>query len=430
METLVKDIRYGVRGLLKRPVFTAIAVLTLALGIGANTAIFSVVQAVLLRPLPFPEQERLVVGWKQDAAIHNPFVELSVAEIKDWQAQSQSFTELAAMPTTIYGYGYVLTGHGEPLQLESAKVTGRFFSILGAHAALGRVFDESDDRVNGASVVVLSDRLWRDRFNADPHIIGQTITLNRAGFTVLGVMPASFAFPRGVDLWAPLQASMSERTVTNRGAVFLQTIGRLKPGVTLHQAEAELNTIIGRLARQYPETQASNQRVVLTPLADHLFGDTKPALWALFASTGLLLLIAAANIANLLLARATTRSKEFAVRAALGASRLRIVRQLLSESAVLAVCGSAFGVLLAYWLVELLIVVAPADIPRLEDVRISSAALLVSLCSTLVTIAVFGLLPALSVSRFNLNETLSEGSAKLTGARTSKRLRGALGCPR
>jgi putative ABC transport system permease protein len=426
MDTLFNDIHYGLRGLLKRPGFTAIAVLTLALGIGANTAIFSVVQAVLLRPLPFPEPERIVVAWKQDATIHNPFVELSVAEIKDWQAQSQSFTDLAAMPTTIYGYGYVLTGRGEPLQLESAKVTGRYFSILGARAALGRTFDETDDRVNGAKVVVLSDQLWRDRLNADPGIIGQTITLNRTAFTVLGVMPASFSFPKGVDLWVPLLTAMPQSAIDNRGGTFLQTIGRLKPGVTLAQAEAELNTIIARLAQQYPETEAGHQRVVLTPVADHLFGNAKPALWALFAATGLLLLIAAANIANLLLARGTTRSREFALRAALGASRFRIVRQLLGESVVLAVGGFALGLLLAYWLVDLLVALAPTDIPRLEDVSVSGAALLVSLGSTLVTILIFGLLPALAVSRFNLNETLSEGSAKLTGSGNSKRLRSAL----
>ncbi|HEV8366340.1 MAG TPA: ABC transporter permease [Pyrinomonadaceae bacterium] len=426
MDSLLKDLRYGIRGLLKQPGFSAIAVLTLALGIGANTAIFSVVQSVLLRPLPFPDQDRVVVGWKQDSNIHNPFIELSVAEIKDWRTQSQSFTDLAAMPTTIYGYGYVLTGRGEPLQLESAKVTGSFFSILGGRAALGRVFDESDDRVNGPNVVVLSDQLWRDRFSGDPRVIGQTITLNNAGFTVLGVMPPSFTFPKGIDVWIPLLAAVPPESIQDRGANYLQTIGRLKPGITLAQAEAEVNTIIARLARQYPETQATNHRVVLTPIATHLFGNAKPALWALFAATGLLLLIAAANIANLLLARATRRSREFAIRTALGASRFRIICQLLSESAVLAVGGSVFGLLVAYWLVDLLVAIAPADLPRLEEVRLSGAAMLVALCGMLVTLAVFGLLPALSVSRFNLNETLSVTSNKLMGAHSSRRLRGIL----
>ena len=426
METLWQDLRYGIRGLFKRPGFAAVVILTLALGVGANTAIFSVVYGVLLRPLPFPEQERLVVAWEKDTTASTPFVELSVAEVRDWQAQNQSFTNLAAMPTTVYGYGYVLTGRGDPLQLESAKVSGSFFSILGALAALGRVFNESDDQINAPNVVVLSDRLWRDRFNSDAHIVGQTITLNQQGFTVLGVMPANFEFPKGVDLWKPLLASMDPRQAENRGATYLQVIGRLKPGVTLTQAEAELDTIIARVAAQHPETQAGGYRAVLTPLSDHLFGNAKPALWALFAATGLLLLVASANIANLLLARATSRRKELAVRAALGATRWQLTRQLLSESLALAVCGGLLGVLLAYWLVELLKAIAPADLPRLEDVGISGAVLLVSLGCTLVTVLIFGLLPALSASRINLNETINEASARLTNTRAGNRLRGAL----
>ena len=426
METLVKDIRYGIRGLAKRPGFAAVVILTLALGVGANTAIFSIVYGVLLRPLPFPAQEQLVVAWEKDTTANTPFVELSVAEIQDWQAQSQSFTSLAAMPTTVYGYGYVLTGRGDPVQLESAKVSGSFFSILQAQAALGRLFNEADDQFNAPNVVVLSDRLWRERFNSDAHIVGQTITLNQQAFTVLGVMPGNFEFPKGVDLWKPLLTSMNPQQAQNRGATYLQVIGRLKPGVTLSQAEAELNTIIARVASQHPETQASGYRAVLTPLSDHLFGNAKPALWALLAATALLLLIASANIANLLLARATSRRKELAVRAALGASRWQLMRQLLSESLVLATGGGLAGVLLAYWLIEVLKAIAPADLPRLEQVGISSAVLLVSLSSTLVTLVIFGLLPALTASRFNLNETINEASGKLTSTRSGNRLRAAL----
>jgi putative ABC transport system permease protein len=426
MKTLWQDVRYGARALWKSPGFTAVVLLTLALGIGASTAAFSVVHAVLLRPLPFPEQERLVVAWKLDATTSNPFVELSVPDFRDWQAQSRSFEGLAVMPTTVYGYGYVLTGRGEPVQLESAKVTGRFFDLLGARAAHGRVFDESDDRVGGPAVVVLSDRLWRERFGADPQVVGQTITLNQTAFNVTGVMPPAFNFPTGVDLWVPLLTSASPRSIENRYVVYLQAVGRLKEGVTREQAEADLNTIISRLAAQYPETQAAGQRVVLTPLADYLFGDAKPALWALFAATALLLLVGAANIANLMLARATSRRRELAVRVALGASRRRLAAQLLVESLVLALVGGAAGLLLASWLVELLTALAPADIPRLEDVRLSGAALLASVAFTLVTTAVFGLLPALSASRFNLSETLSEAGGKLTHARTGNRLRGAL----
>ena len=427
---LLKDLRYAVRAMVKRPGFTVIALLTLALGIGANTAVFSIVHAVLLRPLPFPQQEQLVVVWEKDTAANTPFVELSVPEIRDWQAQSQSFTSLAAMPTTVYGYGYVLTGRGDPVQLESAKVTGRFFSVLGAQAALGRVFDDSDDQVNGANVVVLSDRIWRERFGADAGIVGQTITLNQQGVMVIGVMPASFTFPKGVDLWKPLLASMNPRDVDNRSITYLQAIGRLKPGVTVGQAEAELNTIIARLADQHPETQASGHRAVLTPLADHLFGNAKPALWALFAATGILLLIAGANIANLLLARATSRRRELGVRAALGASRWQLMRQLLSESLVLAVCGGVAGVLLAYWLIDLVVAIAPADIPRLEEVRLSSSVLSVSLFSIFVATVIFGLLPALSASRVNLSEGIMNNqpakSRQVLNLEHCDRLRSAL----
>ncbi|HKQ04025.1 MAG TPA: ABC transporter permease [Blastocatellia bacterium] len=426
MQTLLQDVRYGWRMLLKRPGFTFVAVLTLALGIGANTAIFSVVYGVLLRPLPFAHQESLIVAWKKDTTATAPFVELSPAEFKDWQAASQSFAEMAAMPTTAYGYGYVLTGGDEAVQLESSKVTGGFFSLLGAQPALGRVLDENDDQVNAPKVAVLSDRLWRTTFNADPEIIGRTLTLTGQGFTVVGVMPPQFEFPRGVDLWVPLTATMNPRVWQNRGAIFLQAVGRLKPGVTREQAEAELNTVIASIAEQHPETAAAGHRVVITPLAEHLFGDARPALWLLLAATALLLLIASANIANLLLARATSRRREFALRTALGASRWQIIRQLLTESLVLAVIGGGLGLLLAHWLVDLLIQVAPADVPRINEVRLSLPALAFSALVTLSASLMFGLIPALAASRLNLSETLNEGSSRLSGDRAGKRLRQSL----
>ena len=423
---MFQDLRYGARVLLKHKGFTLVAVLTLALGIGANTAIFSIVQTVLLRPLPFAQQEQLVMLWKQDTNAGSPFVELALAEVRDWQQQAHTFAGFAAMPATVYGYGYVLTGRGDAVQLESSKVSGSFFSLLGVQPEYGRVFNEGDDQLNGPKVAILSNRIWRKRFNADPNIIGQTITLTEQGFTVIGVMPAKFEFPKGVDLWLPLKTTMIARAAENRGATFLQAVGRLKPGVTLAQAEADMNAVISRIASQHPETQATGHRIVIRPLAAYLFGDARPALWLLLGATGMLLLIATANIANLLLARATARRREFAVRAALGAGRFRLVRQCLSESLVLALAGGAGGVLLASWLIQLLIRVAPSDIPRIEEVGLNGTVLFFSLVATLLTAILCGLVPALTTARLDLNQALSEGGSKMSGERSGLRTRSAL----
>ncbi len=426
MNKLLQDSRYAIRNLLKDPAFALIATLTLALGIGANTAIFSVVHAVLLRPLPFDQQEQLVMLWKQDTIAGSPFVELALTEVKDWQQQAQSFTSLAAMPATEYGYGYVLTGTGDAVQLESSKVTGGFFSLLGVQPDYGRVFNEGDDQVNGPKVVILSHRVWRERFNSDPNIIGQTISLTQEPHTVVGVMSAKFEFPKGVDLWLPIRTSMSARNVENRSATFLQAVGRLRPGVPLSQAEAEMNTVISRIAAQHPETAAAGHRVVITPLAAHLFGDARPALWLLLTATGMLLLIATANIANLSLARATARRREFAMRAALGATRSRLIRQLLTESLMLALFGGAGGLLMATWLIRVLMWVAPTNIPRVEEVTLNLNVLLFSLIITVITAILLGLVPALTTSRLSLNQTLSEGGTKMAGERSGLRARSAL----
>lgn len=426
MQTLWQDLRFGARMLAKRPGFTLAAVLTLALGIGASTAIFSVVHAVLLRPLPFAEQERLVVAWKRDPVAYNPLVEMAFAEFNDWQTQSQSFERMAAMPTIVLGAGYVLTGRGEAVQVESAKVTGGFFPLLGTRAALGRVFDERDDVLNGPKVVVLSDALWRTRFNADANIIGQAITLTGQSFTVVGVLPPQFDFPRGAEIWVPFQAVVARpEALTNRGLTFLQVVGKLKSGVSLAQAETELNAIIARVAAQHPETKAEGQRVVLQPLEHYLVGNTRTALWLLLAATALLLAIGAANVANLLLAQATVRRREFALRAALGAGRGRIVRQLLGESAVLALCGGVMGVVLTYWLIDLLVWLAPDDIPRIGTMALNRTVLLFSLLITLLATVLAGFAPAVTAARVNLNEALGEGS-RVSGARSGRRLRSAL----
>ena len=426
LERLAQDLRFGLRMLRKNPGFSLVAILTLALGIGACTAIFSVVHTVLLRPLPFAEQERLVALWKRDTASSQPFVELSFAEVRDWKQQANSLFDVAVLPATVYGYGYVLTGRGEAVQLESAKVSGGFFALLGAQAAVGRVFNESDDVLNGPKVAVISDRVWRERFNADPQLIGQSITLSEANYTVIGVMPAKFEYPKGVDLWLPFKTVVAAPATERYGMTFLTAVGRLKDGVSLAQAEAELNTVVARIAAAHPETKANGHRIVITPLAAHLFGDARPALWLLLAATGMLLLITTANIANLSLARATARRREFAVRAALGAGRGRLVWQLLTESFLLALVGGIGGVALSYWLIKLLVRVAPADIPRIEDVSLNVTVLLFSLVITLLTAVLCGLVPALAASRLNLNQALNEGGSKMSGGQSGTRTRSAL----
>lgn len=420
METFIQDIRFGIRMLAKKPMFSIIAVITLALGIGANTAIFSVVNGVLLRPLPFKEPDRLMMIRETKLP---QFPEFSVApgNFLDWKKQNTVFERLVAYK----GSSLNLIGTDDPERLRALNVTEGFFAMLGAQPQLGRDFLAEEDQVGHNNVVILSYGLWQRRFSGDPKILNQTITLNRQAYTVIGVMPATFHFGSGeneLDLWTPM--AFTEEQAQNHGGHGLVAIGQLKPGITVDQARAEMSAIAGRLAAQYPVDIGWDVKIM--PLLEFSVRSIKPALLILLVAVAFVLLIACANVANLLLARAAGRQKEIATRTSLGASRWRIVRQLLTESLLLSLLGGALGLALAKWGMDLLLTLAPPDLPRLNNVSLDGRALAFTATITLLTGVIFGLVPALQSSKPNLNETMKDAGRGSTEGGRRQRIRSIL----
>jgi putative ABC transport system permease protein len=410
METLWQDVRYGLRGLAKNPGFTAVAVLTLALGIGATTVMYAGIYAVLLRKLPFPEPERLVMIWERDSGPKESTDDPSPADLRDWQQQSQSFEQVSAMVDRVFD----VTGSGEPKEIHGASVSGDLFSLLGVTPALGRTLLPEDDHP-GARVVMISYGLWQRRFASNPQVIGQSLILDGQETSIVGVLPASFeVVNREYDLWTPV--AFTDTQANDRRSHYLSVLGRLKRGVSLRQAETEMAAIAQRMAQLYPGTSANG--VALVPLHQQLVGDVGSSLLILFAAVVSVLLIACANIANLLLARTSSRRKEIAIRQALGASPGRLIRQLLTESTLLGVCGGLVGLLIAEWSAGLWRTLAPQNISDLAEIQINGNVLGFTAVLCLLATILSGLMPALTFSKADPQEFLKEaGKGSFTSLR-------------
>jgi putative ABC transport system permease protein len=408
---LLRDMRYAIRILAKNPGFTAVAVLTLALGIGANTAIFSVVHAVLLRPLPYPEPDRLVILAEKDR--EGDRMGASYPNYIDWRERAQSFEDMAAYVTQSFN----LTGSEKPMRLQGRKVNWNFFQMLGVSPQLGRMFVGQDDNPGAAPVAIISNGLWREQFGGDPGVIDRAIRVDGSQYTVIGVLPPEFEYVRRDDIYVPLGLSATPQSgLLIRGNHFsLFVLARLKSGVTVDQANEEMKLLAAQLEQEHPIPN-NGISVTVQSLADIFVEDIRKALVVLLGAVGFVLLIACLNVANLMVVRAAERHKEIAVRLALGAGRGRIVRQLLSESLLIAVMGGTAGLLIGIWATKGLVALAPQNVPRLGQVTLNGTVLLFTLCVSVLTGLVFGLLPALQASRTDLQKALKEGGRSSVGS--------------
>jgi predicted permease len=409
METLFNDIRYGLRGLLRHPGFTIVAVCSLALGIGANTAIFSVVNGVLLSPLPYPQPEQLVTLHQSKPNFETGA--MPYPNFRDLQKQNQTFTAMAISRS----YGFSLIGAGEPERVDARLVSADFFSVLGLKPLLGRTFLPGEDESGAAPVALISEDLWRRKFGSAGNVLQQGITLDDKSYAVVGVIPASFTLIR-VDVYVPIGQWNSGALKSRSAALGLHGIGRLKPGVTVEQGRSDLNRIMADLAKAYPESNRGNGAAVI-PMKERVVGGIRPILLMLFGAVAFVLLIGCVNVSNLMLARSTGRSREFAIRSALGAGRRRLLRQSLTESTLLGLAGGALGLIVAAWGTKLALSALPTTLPRAAEVSLDSRVLLFTFGISLLTGILSGLVPALKISRGQVTETLKEGGRGTSGGR-------------
>jgi len=417
---MLNDFRYALRQLIKAPSFTIVAILTLALGIGACTAIFSVVNVVLLQPLDYSKPHR-IVNIRETNLPKFPEFSVSPPNYLDWQKQTKSYDYLAAYT----GARINLTGNGEPQQLLGIKATGHYFDVYGIKPVVGRFLLPEEDAQGKNHVVVLSYGFWQRVFGGARDVVGRAVQLNGEPYQVVGVAPFGFGLTGKIDAWLPMAFKPDETANDARGGHYINVAGRLKPGVTVAQARAELEVLASQLANQYPDSN-KGWGILMMPIQDYTVRDVKPVLYTLLGAVGCVLLIACANLANLLLARATARSREISIRAALGAGRGRLIRQLLTESVVLAVCGGIAGVLLARWGLDALLALAPTSLPRISEIHLDFGVLLFSLGLSVVTGLLFGIAPALLAARTDVNEALKQGTRGSTEGGARGRLRSAL----